>query len=404
MTGYELLKKMELCDDKYVVHASEIKRKPVIKPYLTAAAAVILTVAAILPFALRFSGRVTASDVAALFAGDVTDGTPTRAYVTVCAPDISELGYDCLPLPDGGTVRVYTIDRSARVSKSAFVKFAGNAIGALCSGVGAEAPEYGIEKREWGDGGYTIDLADKTYKANGCFISASASDGIGYSAMISLSNCDLTFDGINVKPDMTLDDESLAASFQPLRRALRDRLGVDLPEIRVKRIYDAWGPLKAVYIEFCEKENADIAMNRVMISDEYIRISFRFNNGRVESTSINYCRAVKPSKHREEKMISLAEAEKLLYKGYVFGGHICELCMREQTAVDFEGYDKVGLYYYEGFPFYAFYKNTDLKNENGSQIYARTLVPAIKVEGLEKYFEKQVSEHGKFAQFEEIAE
>jgi hypothetical protein len=139
-------------------------------------------------------------------------------------------------------------------------------------------------------------------------------------------------------------------------------------------------------------------MNREMISDEFIRVIFRFNNDRIESTSINYRRAVKPSGYREEKTISLAEAEELLYKGYVFGGHVCELCMMEQTAVDFEGCDKVGLYYYEGFPFYAFYKNLNLNNENGSQVYARTLVPAIKVEGMEKYFEKQISEHGRFAE------
>ena len=399
MTGYKLLEKMDLCDEKYVAHAAEIKRKTAVKPIIIAAVAAALAVAVILPVALRLSSRVTASDVAALFSGDVYDGTPTKAYVKVCVPDITELDYDCLPLPDGGTVKVYSIDRGAKVSKNEFEKFAGNAISALCAGVGANAPEYVIEKRERYDGGYTIELADKTYKANGCYIDAGAADGIGYSAILfHADGGSLTFDGINVKADISLDDESLAASFEPLRRALCGRLGVDLPEIRVKRVYSVWGTLSSVCIDFCKEKNADIAMNREMISDEFIRVIFRFNNDRIESTSINYRRAVKPSEYREEKTISLTEAEELLYKGYVFGGHVCELCMMEQTAVDFEGYDKVGLYYYEGFPFYAFYKNLNLNNENGSQVYARTLVPAIKVEGMEKYFEKQISEHGRFAE------
>ena len=95
--------------------------------------------------------------------------------------------------------------------------------------------------------------------------------------------------------------------------------------------------------------------------------------------------------------ISLEEAEVMLEKGYVFGGHYCPLCMQEQETVDFSDYDHVGIEYvqkatYEGYtneyyPFYAFYKEI----EDGR--FARTYVPAFRVSGLEEYFESQESKH-----------
>ena len=98
--------------------------------------------------------------------------------------------------------------------------------------------------------------------------------------------------------------------------------------------------------------------------------------------------------------ITLEEAEEMLYKGYVFGGHTCPLCMQEQEKVDFSDYDHVGIEYvqkatYEEFtneyyPFYAFYKEI----EDGK--FARTYVPAFRVSGVEEYFQSQESKHGSF--------
>ncbi len=95
--------------------------------------------------------------------------------------------------------------------------------------------------------------------------------------------------------------------------------------------------------------------------------------------------------------ISLEEAEVMLEKGYVFGGHTCPLCMQLQDNVDFTDYDHVGIEYvqrftFEGvtneyYPFYAFYKEI----EDGK--FARTYVPAFRVSGLEEYFEAQESKH-----------
>ena len=98
------------------------------------------------------------------------------------------------------------------------------------------------------------------------------------------------------------------------------------------------------------------------------------------------------------KMISLEEAEKLLDKGYVFGGHSCKLCMAEQPEVDFSDYECVDIEYVRGvenniyIPFYAFYKYIG-ETSYGMPTYAKTYVPAVKVDGLDKYFKNQISEH-----------
>ena len=103
------------------------------------------------------------------------------------------------------------------------------------------------------------------------------------------------------------------------------------------------------------------------------------------------------------KMISLEDAEVLLYNGYVFGGHSCSLCMAMQDKISFYGYDFVDIDYLTGnisqdseevfcIPFYAFYKEIGT-SENGNLIYAKTYVPAIEVSGYKEYFESQKANH-----------
>ena len=101
----------------------------------------------------------------------------------------------------------------------------------------------------------------------------------------------------------------------------------------------------------------------------------------------------------------MEEAERLLYNGYVFGGHSCKQCMENQDKVNFQGYDFVGFEYLPGlkyedlhytptsvFPFYTFYKKL-YTAENGNDVYAKTYVCAVQLSGYEEYFESQVAEH-----------
>lgn len=108
---------------------------------------------------------------------------------------------------------------------------------------------------------------------------------------------------------------------------------------------------------------------------------------------------------KQVRRLPLEEAEKLLYKGYVFGGHSCYLCTRDPEGVSFEGYDRVGIEYLfrsddiinynsteTGIPFYAFFKEIG-KDDNVNIIFAKTYVPAIYVSGLDEYFERQRAYH-----------
>ena len=98
------------------------------------------------------------------------------------------------------------------------------------------------------------------------------------------------------------------------------------------------------------------------------------------------------------KMLTLEEAEELLEKGYVFGGHSCPLCMAAQPEVDFCEYSCVTVEYVSNYyeeiwiPFYAFYKYIG-KNQYGIDTYAKTYVPAVQVSGYEEYFVSQKDNH-----------
>ncbi len=96
------------------------------------------------------------------------------------------------------------------------------------------------------------------------------------------------------------------------------------------------------------------------------------------------------------RMLTLEEAEEMLTKGYVFGGHYCSLCMADQPEVDFTDYDVVKFEYVAGrnrivVPFYTFYKY--IKDENGLCKYAKTYVCAVDLPGLEEFFKEQEKYH-----------
>lgn len=136
--------------------------------------------------------------------------------------------------------------------------------------------------------------------------------------------------------------------------------------------------------------------------EEIIRMYWRRDENAIRETDLKYggyLFAVAYRIVRDRR--DCEEAERLLYSGYVFGGHTCPFCMAEQKKVDFHGYDFVGLEYIfsmddrkgtEAVPFYAFYKKIGTAG-NGNLIYARTYVPAFAVSGYREYFEKQKEAH-----------
>ncbi len=180
-----------------------------------------------------------------------------------------------------------------------------------------------------------------------------------------------------------------------LLASLQKRFGIEYDDIIVcKRpsvdeyevyIYDA-NDNKEFFVDgrpLFEGNHISLTIGSRVNPDEYISLNTLFYYG---SSS-------KMKEIGSYKTISLKDAEFLLNQGYVFGGHICKRCMKNQSEVDFSNYDKVGIEYVPNpennlvYPFYAFYKLID------DDRYARTYVPAFSVSGLDEYFESQTNIH-----------
>lgn len=100
------------------------------------------------------------------------------------------------------------------------------------------------------------------------------------------------------------------------------------------------------------------------------------------------------------ELISLAEAEEYVRKGYTFGGIYCPLCRAQSDlpALDFTDYDYVQVEYYQlgyAVPHYAFYKHIGQAERDGEtyEQYGVVYVPAVKVKGIEQYFSQRAKEH-----------
>lgn len=230
---------------------------------------------------------------------------------------------------------------------------------------------------------------------------------------------EIVLNGETVQIDQRQTDEQIIASLSGIKQSLFEIFGKSFTHAKVVRDFDSYSEYGASSIFIYFYNESDNALNPVMetpVSD-YIMIWFNNAPNRADEhgsdsilcdTTIYYYNSRtnrNPYKTTARvKRISLEEAEALLYKGYVFGGHTCPLCMQEQEKVDFEDYNYVSFTYVfgkeksfpryptTGIPFYVFYKQIGTAR-NGNKIYAKTYVPAIAIDGLEEYFETQQKDH-----------
>lgn len=246
-------------------------------------------------------------------------------------------------------------------------------------------------------------------------------DGVYQGVCISYLNTDseqsVTLEGETIIIDQRKDDDEIIESLSGIKSKLFDIFGVSFSDVKVIRQYDSYNKYGVEFLSVYYYNDTDCLLDKNKFSPISDYIEVRFDN------SLNYkdliCSDSLLSRVRviysqnrfdidqryqveeEARIISLEEAESLLYNGYVFGGLPCRFCMQEQEKVNFEGYDFVDLDYYfgsfnengdwgetKGIPFYVFYKYIGI-SENGNLIYASTLVPAIEVSGLKEYFEMQ---------------
>ena len=229
----------------------------------------------------------------------------------------------------------------------------------------------------------------------------------------------LILNGIEVQVDQRLSDQKMIDSLSPIKDVLFEIFGVEYDDALVVRKYDSSADHGVTFLhiyfydrtsfinQYCESPQVD-----------YIRLTFEnYNNfdGDVVSNTILTVANIEYKFFRngaedeflpsqQERMLTLREAEALLYDGQTFANrHFCSLCAEHATGIDFRDYDRVSLIYrfstftddpmlYTGIPFYVFYKEYQT-TDSGNKCYAEAYVPAIEFNGYEDYLKHEQETH-----------
>ena len=347
-----------------------------------------------------------AGNLAYIVSGGPTFGTPTNAYTTVYAPNEKYLGIQ--PIPDDKVCGIYEVKHiPGGLDENRLKGFIDSMLPQLINLIdpAVPIPQYEIEKsRPILD--YDIYL-EADFETAGCNFSFSQNGkrfllqlrASGYHQTISLN-------GKTLEVDRRSTDEEILESLEPVRNSLFEIFGVEFSGVNVRRYYYGYSDSGAQSITVTYyPENQDGLKDGKSIEIEFTKFHGEENVDYLRDVWIRY-------EYREEtnlqklynvELISLSKAEEFLNKGYVFGGHSCPICMSLQDKISFEDYDYVGIEYVYGYtddrkiyrvaaPFYAFYKEMGI-SENGNKTYVKTYVAAFEVEGMDVYFNNQISKH-----------
>ena len=429
MRGSELLDKIESIDLKYVNDARQgvvVARPGKRRLIALAAATLAVVIIAAVPLTVLYMKRsytrpglpvddardvsgLSVEYVGSLWGDSYENGT--KQYKRVCVPGAAELSYDGVPIPESGKLLVYAkSEASVPLAAEELSEWTTRRKALLEEMLGSKILFGGTEYVHY-DSHYDSDESqlfhirfDKQGEVGGWFTQTDIYHAI---SIVRMAPGVLVIDGKPVRADQRKSDEEIRNDLEDLRARLCALLGRDLPDTLVTRTYDESSDgCKSVTVTFYNESDHPLNAFSQIVSD---RIVIRFTNGRGDfgdeadaSKTLDYAKIQIYSlrldakdlfrKIEERDMISDSQARELLEKGYVFGGHSCPLCMARQMEVDFTDSDKALLAYVDGFPFYAFYKKIGT-GTNGCEIYARTYVPAILLEGIEEYFESQKSKH-----------
>ena len=414
----KLHRSFELIEDEFIVEAAPYNAKPMTslinkrinRLVLLAACICVIVGISIAPFSyLLNKTNVPISNIpySATQIGDfwgVYDSYngATNAYVEVFVPNEKYLNIASIPSEEYLTIYEIRQPKKA-INEKEFDDFISYIFPKLCAEMNIEMPEY-----------KTI----KSKKAKDLFATSDSLEDLFFS-QTSQSNqfrlYHLRDSDFVIEIDQRKTDTEIIRDIEPVKEKLFYIFGVEFSNIKIIREYDEYttAAVRDIFVYFYNSDDHPLNDLSDRPITDYIELHFDnmvnymgdyVSEDILSDPSIAYeqFRSDPDSRYtpiKKLKMISLEEAEELLCKGYVFGGHSCSLCMAEQTPVDFEGYDYVGFEYVRGggstievIPFYTFYKYIS-DAPNGNKTYANTYVPAIKVSGYEEYFESQAKYH-----------
>ena len=389
------------------------------------AACLALIVSAALPYILRAAkpdtlptwddAKYSAEQISELFGA--TDSIETNAYTEVYVPKSEYLGV--LEIPEKDTLDVYRYVGNKRSFDRAEFKAEADALLAKMSdALDVDIPEYTIKSTVFGRIFFDSYVETENLKIR----LEQRLNEYSFSFSMPYKNEDkpIVLNGSVIQIDQRQSDEMIIKSLENVKKELFDIFGATFTDAKVVRKFypvSPYGAYRVIVYFYNEDAHPLNSMSETPVTD-YIELNFDnqpTNEEDIVSDSILRECAVDYIKKRvsadelyecvsNERIISLEEAESLLYKGYVFGGHGCDLCMAAQDKVSFEGYDFVGMEYQFdsgygalygkalGVPFYTFYKKIGTV-DNGNDIYAKTYVAAIELSGYKEYFESQKKNH-----------
>ncbi len=336
----------------------------------------------------------------------------TSAYQTIYIPDEQYLYIN--EIPDSKYLPVYKYSSTGKaLSKKELKNFANGLLPRLSKSLGTDIPKYEIEKDSHLDG----DSALKARTSMGDFrIYLQQNKTHNQLELHNNSGDDnkseIVLGGETVRIDQYLSDEEILESLESIKNKLFDIFRVSFKDAKIVRTFNGNSAKKIRIYLYNEDAHSLNKYIQAPVSD-YIEIYFdNFEN--FEDDIVSNCfsthsciyyseNRVSPSRAYDHiayaKRISLKKAEKLLYKGFVFGGNTCPICTASQERISFEDYDFVGIEYLSNtsyssdvLPFYAFYKKIKTYS-SGTIVYAKTYVPAIQIRGYEAYFESHYDNH-----------
>ena len=347
--------------------------------------------------------QYSALDIARFLSEPQKEGIATNAYTKRYVPSDEYLYID--PIPSEEYLTVYEkAETKQDLDVNEFAKLSDDIISRFCQKTDVSVPNYEIKLKEYDSNPENNELQIRFDKESDISLKLTQhpdNSWISFSSRPSHGESPLLFDGIQIEIDQRKSDEEIKRDLEPIKEKLFYIFGADFADVKIVREYDdnSENGVSTLEIFFYNLNAHPLNAYSFRPISDYICISFEnYMNfsGDIVSDSILTQYDVYYRQHRSDsnerlvptkklKMIPLKDAEALLYNGYVFGGHVCPLCMAAQDGVDFENYDYVDLQYVFGYgdgtevlPFYAFYKYIG-KSANGNKTYAKTYVPAIEV-------------------------
>lgn len=342
---------------------------------------------------------LTAKEIASIFSGYESAGT--SSYATVYAPNKQHFTQG---LPEYTEyLTIYQMNNDVcDTNEKEFKRFTDDIIQSFADKMQVTVPEYKIQKN------YKTSFSLGEYT---CFVNQNAITNSFW--LFGRSKAAINLGG-KVTVDQTKSDEDIIKSLENVKKILFDVFNAKFSDVKVNRSYDnSKNGVSRIDVLFYNAADSRFEGYTDFRYTDYICLSFQPVDHASYAPHFN-CEDIYYQQYRCDtdsdfstyinkiRQITLDEAEELLLKGYVFGGHSCPICMSEQKKVDFEDYDHVNVKYLSFsrqnefityVPFYAFYKEIGVA-ENGNIEYAVTYVPAVEVSGYEEYFEKQKDNHG----------